>query len=211
MVSKSKYYPAIFGIILIASAIHLNINLIAAINNADDPKIILDDELFLTAPRDQVSINKVVLRGDNLTLKVSYGGGCEEHDFALIAQTTNMSILPIHVFVLLSHNANGDNCLAWLSRDLTFNLVPLKRAHSKITDTIIIHLIGVEQLITYKLRSVIATTTTVTISEEVSANTDNPNVLPRVSRLVFYVGTSIIALSCGMGLAYFWEQFSKRK
>ena len=48
--------------------------------------------------------------GDTLQLTVSYSGGCEEHEFKLVAWNYFLESNPVQAHVLLAHNANGDLC-----------------------------------------------------------------------------------------------------
>jgi hypothetical protein len=89
--------------------------------------IILDDSFYQNAPRDSFTFNTVKLRNNILSLNISYGGGCEEHEFTLVG-TSFMESNPVQVNVLLSHNANNDPCDMWITQELAFNLLPLKRA-----------------------------------------------------------------------------------
>ena len=55
--------------------------------------------------------------------------------------------------VLLSHEDNDDPCEAWITEEMVFNLLPLKKAwqeqYNEMSGTIIINLEGWEEQITY--------------------------------------------------------------
>jgi hypothetical protein len=71
------------------------------------------------------------LKGDSLVLAVSFGGGCREHTFLLLADAMWMESYPVQTGVRLAHESNNDPCDAMLSRTLKFDLIPLKVAYTK--------------------------------------------------------------------------------
>ena len=70
--------------------------------------------------------------GDTLQLTVSYSGGCEEHEFKLVAWNYFLESNPVQAHVLLAHNANGDLCRGWIKEVLHFDLSPLKQAYQRL-------------------------------------------------------------------------------
>ena len=82
-------------------------------------------------PRDPVVIREVAIHGDRLDLEVSYGGGCATHHFDLVAFGGWMESFPVQIQAFLSHDGNGDMCEAWIERDLSFDLKPLRRAYEE--------------------------------------------------------------------------------
>lgn len=76
---------------------------------------------------DAAAIQAVALEGDRLTLTIRHGGGCFQHDQWLVASSWFMESYPPQVDVLLSHDAHGDLCRALITRDVAFDLGPLKR------------------------------------------------------------------------------------
>ena len=89
--------------------------------------IIIDDSYYQDAPRDSYTINMVRLYKNILHFNVSYGGGCRNHEFQLIA-TSFMESNPVQVNILLSHEDNDDPCDMWITEDLGFDLSPLKKS-----------------------------------------------------------------------------------
>ena len=76
-------------------------------------------------PMDEFGVNEIEVHEDQLFINVSYGGGCENHDFKMIlhdesqidAGGQQMQILS------LSHDANNDVCFALiLEHELCFNI-----------------------------------------------------------------------------------------
>jgi heat shock protein HslJ len=64
----------------------------------------------------------------HIAVKVSYSGGCAEHDFALF---TDNEIMPGNATdfakMMITHDAHGDMCNAWLTKELVFDVAPLLR------------------------------------------------------------------------------------
>lgn len=114
-------------------------------------EIIIDDSLYQTAPRDPLTFNDVQLKKNILKFNMSYGGGCEEHEFQLFA-TSFMESYPVQVNILLSHEDNNDPCDMWLTETLIFNILPLKNSYNELYEesgTIIINIQGWEDPINY--------------------------------------------------------------
>ncbi len=88
-----------------------------------------------TTPNDYIidpyTVNDVYMIGDALKLNVSYGGGCEEHKFALQAYNYFLESIPVQADILLSHDSNGDLCEAYLTEDMYFDLTLLKNEFNK--------------------------------------------------------------------------------
>ena len=76
-------------------------------------------------PMDEYGLNQIDITKDQLLINVTYGGGCENHDFKMILHDES----PIdgggqQIQILsLSHNANNDVCNALiLDHELCFNI-----------------------------------------------------------------------------------------
>lgn len=139
--------------ILIIGIIFLFICVILSGCITENVDIIIDDNYYQNAPRDSFVFNNVKLIGNLLFCNVSYGGGCEEHEFNLIA-TSFMESYPVQVNVVLSHEDNDDPCDAWITEEMVFNLLPLKKAwqeqYNEKSGKIILNLQSWEELITYE-------------------------------------------------------------
>ena len=70
-----------------------------------------------------------VLRGNTLSVTVSYGGGCGEHDLALIVYDNLLESNPVRLQTTLAHDAHGDRCKAYPTETLTFDLTPIKELY----------------------------------------------------------------------------------
>lgn len=64
-----------------------------------------------------------------LTLDVEYGGGCEDHEFDLVAWGGWLESFPVQVNLLLAHEDHDDACDALVASELRFDLRPLERAY----------------------------------------------------------------------------------
>jgi len=119
----------------------------------DNMLISIDDIGHQNAPRDSFVFNDVNLIQNFLFLNVSYGGGCEEHIFLLIS-TSFMESNPVQVNVVLSHEDNDDPCDAWITEEMIFNLLSLKKAYQEqyqlTFGKIILNLEGWKDSLTYK-------------------------------------------------------------
>lgn len=82
-------------------------------------------------PSDHMVLEEAAISGDYLEVRVSYGGGCRTHDIQAVAWGGWMESFPVQVKVFLSHDDRNDPCDAWITRDIRFDLVPLKRAYEE--------------------------------------------------------------------------------
>ncbi len=118
--------PSILGVGLILA------NQLNTLSLADDYRlaepIIIDRSAYDMAFQDPFEFRQVELTGDLLTIEVSYSGGHKEHDFKLIGTGEFMESSPIQTSLILSHNSNGDLAEALLTKELVFDLKPLKDA-----------------------------------------------------------------------------------
>ncbi|GJQ63438.1 MAG: hypothetical protein SCALA702_24910 [Melioribacteraceae bacterium] len=71
---------------------------------------------------DGYRINSVSQREGSLVLNVSYGGGCQYHNFRLMADEGILRTMPPGIRAFLFHNDNEDTCEAWITDDIVFDL-----------------------------------------------------------------------------------------
>jgi len=71
---------------------------------------------------DAIKFEDVKLNGNTLEIKVSYGGGCENHTFELIGSPNISKSLPPIRSIQLIHRANKDACKALIIKDLIFDV-----------------------------------------------------------------------------------------
>jgi hypothetical protein len=97
----------------------------------------LVDSLHVEVESDAFTFGRMRIDGDILIVEVSYGGGCEEHDFKLFdTGLATRSIPPQHV-LRLEHDAHGDSCEAYITRELYFDLSPFRGIYSGLDRTAI--------------------------------------------------------------------------
>jgi hypothetical protein len=82
-------------------------------------------------PADGFQIEAASVSGHSLLARISYGGGCADHDVQLVAWGGWMESHPVQVKLFLSHEDHDDPCDAWITEDFTFDLVPLKIAYEQ--------------------------------------------------------------------------------
>ena len=75
--------------------------------------------------------NSATIEGDTLTVSVSYGGGCETHEFALLAEPAFMESFPVQLGISIVHNANADFCERWVEEAYHFDLTPIKKKYQE--------------------------------------------------------------------------------
>ncbi len=80
-------------------------------------------------PRDSAVLDEVGLEGHFLRLTAAHGGGCAAHHYNLVAYGGWMESFPVRVRVFFSHDGNNDPCDALLTRQLAFDLRPLRAAY----------------------------------------------------------------------------------
>jgi hypothetical protein len=118
--------PSLLGIGVLAAT---QLNLIALTDDFGGvQQVILDKSLFDDAPRDVVEFTQIGLNGDILTIEFTYTGGLTNHIFELVGSGDFAESVPIQTTLVLSHDTQGDSGEALLSKELTFDLKPLKEA-----------------------------------------------------------------------------------
>ena len=105
------------------------------IDQAADDKNKISNTVMAATPEawgtDAYVINAATIEDDTLRINVSYTGGCETHEFTLVAEPRFLESFPVQLRVSLAHNANGDICEDSLTEDHTFDLTPIKTAYQK--------------------------------------------------------------------------------
>lgn len=95
-----------------------------------------------------ITIEEAEIVGNQLVLKVSYGGGCQEHDFKLIgSEMISKSMPPIRAIKLI-HNGNNDMCKALIMQTLKFDITAFAYKQEKGSE-IMLRLDGVKEPLRY--------------------------------------------------------------
>lgn len=117
--------------------------------HADERDFIFTGTVFIGDPGDRFGTDTYVLESatlteDTLNIRVSFSGGCQNHQFTLIASDTFIESVPVQLAVVIAHNANGDTCEAYPTENYRFDLTPIKRryqnAYRQDTGTLILRL-----------------------------------------------------------------------
>lgn len=80
-------------------------------------------------PADAFELGDVEIVGDILAATVSYGGGCEHHDFVLGFAGSWLESSPVQATVGLGHDDHDDPCDAYPTETRLFDLSALARAY----------------------------------------------------------------------------------
>ena len=80
---------------------------------------------------DVFALNTATIDGDGLKVNLSYSGGCETHQFTLVASDSFLESFPVQLSIYIAHNANGDTCEAYPTEDYHFDLTPIKTMYQE--------------------------------------------------------------------------------
>lgn len=103
----------------------------------------LIDGVGVDSKSDPFDVGSVRIVGDVLIVEVRYGGGCAEHSFALLDTGIATKSIPPQHRLRLVHDAQGDTCEAYLTRELFFDISPLRKLYSAL-DQVVILIEGIE-------------------------------------------------------------------
>lgn len=91
-------------------------------------QVLLIDEVAQDCfPTDAAKITAVALERNILKINVTYLGGCQEHTFALHAETAFLESDPPQWSLYLSHDSQGDTCTENVDKILSFDLTPMDK------------------------------------------------------------------------------------
>jgi hypothetical protein len=127
-------------------------NITAAVGAKDlSPKdVIIHDTYNLSKDNADFDIISATIKGDLLTMIVTYSGGCKEHLFAAHATKIYMKSMPPQLGLMIEHVNNDDNCRSIITDTLVFNLMPIRYPGNETDYTVIIRLPKLEEGIPYK-------------------------------------------------------------
>ena len=80
---------------------------------------------------DEYALNSATITEDMLDISVSYSGGCEDHEFTLVASDTFLESFPVQLHVFIAHDANGDTCEAYPTENYRFDLTSIKTMYQE--------------------------------------------------------------------------------
>jgi hypothetical protein len=91
----------------------------------DDQRVlIIDPDADAGRLLDTVSVDSAWVTVDSLHLDVSYGGGCETHDFRAFAPSSFAQSNPPELPVYLRHDGHADACRAIIRETIAFDVTP---------------------------------------------------------------------------------------
>ncbi len=71
---------------------------------------------------DPFELGEITVNGDEVNVTVSYAGGCAPHTFEIIWNEAISLSNPPHISLVIIHEANGDNCEAYITEVLSFKI-----------------------------------------------------------------------------------------
>jgi len=74
---------------------------------------------------DNFSLNSTSREGQYLSVNVSYSGGCKNHDFNILWNEAISKSNPPSTTILITHDANDDNCESYLTEIVIIDLKEL--------------------------------------------------------------------------------------
>ena len=132
--------------LLLALALPLLVASCQRTATVEDSQSASKEAQFSSSASDPFDLLGARIEGDSMMIDVRYGGGCKEHVFALDAGPMLKS-LPPKQLLSISHDANGDNCRALITKTIAIDLVAYRRSPRGIT---VIVLEGQELIYEYR-------------------------------------------------------------
>lgn len=100
--------------------------------NANDMLTLeINNDIDLNTVRAPFQVKDVTVRNGVLELVVAYFGGCGEHEFGLMTHNDLSQSVPVQAALLLTHDPQGDECKTLLSKELRFDLQPLRALYEE--------------------------------------------------------------------------------
>ena len=69
---------------------------------------------------------RTTISGDELTANVSYGGGCEVHDFRACWDFVFLESFPVQANLVIEDQGPPDYCQAYITETHVFDLTPIQ-------------------------------------------------------------------------------------
>jgi hypothetical protein len=95
-------------------------------SNMMSNRVIVQSGYIAPESTDPFTVENALVKGDNLIMYVSYGGGCKTHEFKAYASDVYMKSMPPKLGLFIEHNANTDLCKSIVRDTLTFDLSTIK-------------------------------------------------------------------------------------
>jgi hypothetical protein len=121
----------------------------SAAKNVKHKDVVVHDTYNLPKDNADFDVESASIKGDLLTMIVTYSGGCKEHVFTAHATKVYMKSMPPQIGLMIEHQNNGDDCRSIVTDTLMFNLVPVRYPGNEKDYTVIIRLPKVEEGLPY--------------------------------------------------------------
>jgi hypothetical protein len=95
------------------------------------PQILIRNDLKSVEANGPLAIQNVQISGDDLSITVSYSGGCKDHSFILFVSSAFMKSKPVQAELFLSHEDHDDPCDAIITETIYFDLTRLKHIYQE--------------------------------------------------------------------------------
>lgn len=87
---------------------------------------------------DPIHVQAVKIEGDCLFLTLQYSGGCREHEVDLVLMLPECATPPLPPpDFRISHDAHGDLCEAWITKEYSFDISGIREKGKSKTDFIL--------------------------------------------------------------------------
>lgn len=87
---------------------------------------------------DPIHVQSVKIEGDCLLLTLQYSGGCREHEVDLVLMIPECGTPPLPPpDFRISHDAHGDMCEAWITKEYSFDISGIREEGKTKTDFIL--------------------------------------------------------------------------
>ena len=92
----------------------------------DENFVIITEQPPDSIQLDAFQLQSLTITGEMLSVKLTHGGGCAQHDYALfMSPGAFLESFPVQANLYLRHDDHDDPCDALLNPTLTFNLLPV--------------------------------------------------------------------------------------
>jgi len=99
--------------------------------------------------KDPFKVVSSSIEGDVLLLTLSYGGGCEDHEFEFFSEGPVMESFPPGAMIRVFHDSHNDLCRALIRQTFEIDLRPVRAGF---TDEVVVFLLHFDQDETSRLR-----------------------------------------------------------
>ncbi len=134
----NKYLP-LFCIILFGACHHKQISkmdtaskpAVVAASPSNSKEVAIYANADMAATSAMYGVDSMMVKGEVLSVFVTYSGGCKEHSWELVSDGMFEKSLPPQITVCLKHTNNGDVCRELKTEEVKFIISKLKNPASK--------------------------------------------------------------------------------